>query len=129
MGRKVRRVPVYLDIGGISDLPFEEIKAILRGADDLIMRGGRSLLAKVLKGSKEKRVRELNLDKSPVYGYFRNLTIEEIKAKIDWVIENGYLRIEYDYRLPLLVYTGEAGKSKWILIQTNYLRSLPELWR
>ena len=94
MGRKVRRVPVYLDTGGIPDLPFEEIKAILRGADDLIMRDGRSLLAKVLKGSKEKRVHELSLDKSPVYGYFKNLTIEEITAKIDWLIVNGYLRIE-----------------------------------
>jgi len=55
MGKKVRRVPVYLDAKGISHLPFEEIKSILRGADDLIMRGGRGLLVKVLKGSKENK--------------------------------------------------------------------------
>jgi len=72
MGKKVRKVPVYLNAKGISHLPFEEMKSILRGTDDLIMRGGRSLLAKVLKGSKEKKVLELKLDRSPVYGCYKD---------------------------------------------------------
>jgi hypothetical protein len=58
-----------LDPKGIKNLPYEEIVAILRGADDLIMSGGRSLLAKVLKGSRAKKVLGLGLDASPVYGY------------------------------------------------------------
>lgn len=105
MGRRVSRVNYQLDTKGINEIPFAEIKAILRGAEDLIMSGGRSMLAKLLKGSKEKKILELDLDKSPVYGYFKNLTIDDIKAKIDWIIVNNYLDIEYDYRLPLLVYT------------------------
>ena len=105
MSRKVRRVPVHLDPKDIDDLPFDEKKAILRGADNLIMSGGRSILAKILKGSKEKKVIEHNFNESPVYGYFSDLSIEEITAKIDWLILNGFLRIEYDYRLPLIVYT------------------------
>ena len=43
MSRKVRRVPYQLDTRDVKDLPLEEITAILRGADDLIMSGGRSL--------------------------------------------------------------------------------------
>ncbi|MBA7541684.1 hypothetical protein ES705_34000 [subsurface metagenome] len=120
MSREVRRVRVNLDPKNIDDLPFDEIKAILRGADDLIMRGGRSILAKILKGSKEKKVLEHNFNESPVYGYFSDLSIEEITAKIDWLILNGFLRIEYDYRLPLLVYT----RKGWEIEMDTYTDEL-----
>lgn len=105
MGRKVRRVGVQLDSKEITSLPGDELKAILRGADDLIMKGGRSLLVKVLKGSRAQEVLKLGLDQSPVYGYYRRLPPEGVLARIDWVIESGYLTVEYDYRLPLLAYT------------------------
>lgn len=105
MARKVRRVPVSLDSRGVGPLPDEEIRTILRGADELIGRGGRSLLAKVLKGSRQQAVLENDLDRSPVYGAMRELSIEEITKRIDWMIESRYLAYEYDYRLPLLVYT------------------------
>ena len=109
-----------LDTKGIENLPYEEIVAILRGADDLIMSGGRSLLARVLKGSRAKKVLELGLDESPVYGYYAHLTIEEILARVDWVIVKEYLEIEYDYRLPLLRYT-ERG---WEIERETYAEEL-----
>lgn len=49
------------------NLSKDEKLAILRAADELIGAGGRSLLAKILKGSREKKVLELELDKTPVY--------------------------------------------------------------
>jgi hypothetical protein len=109
-----------LDTKGIESLPYEEITAILRGADDLIMSGGRSLLARVLNGSQAKKVLELGLDESPVYGYYAHLTIEEILARVDWAIVNGYLEIEYDYRLPLLRYT----KRGWEIERETYAEEL-----
>ncbi len=54
MSRRVRKVPYTLDTKNIKTLSPEELAGILRGADDLIMSGGRTLLSKVLKGSKEK---------------------------------------------------------------------------
>jgi hypothetical protein len=105
MAKKIRRVPYRLDAGDIQELPDDDIALILRGADDLIMSGGRTLLAKILKGSREKRLRELGLEASPVYGVYQDLPLKEVQARIDWVILKGYLAIEYDYRLPLLVYT------------------------
>ena len=105
MGRKVHRVPVHLDSKGIKPLSESKIALILRGADELIMTGGRTLLAKILKGSKEKRLLELELHKSPAYGALRDLSLDQVMARIDWLIINGYLSIEYDYRLPMLVYT------------------------
>ncbi|MEW5759366.1 MAG: RQC-minor-1 family DNA-binding protein [Candidatus Thermoplasmatota archaeon] len=123
--RKVNRVQYRLNSKGIIELPTSEIKAILRGADDLIMKGGRNLLAKILKGSKEKKILELQLDKSPVYGFFKELTIEDILAKIDWLIENYYLEIEYDYRLPLLAFT----KKGWEIEKDTYAYELLEKLR
>ena len=122
MGKKASRVRYTLDSKNIENLPIEEIKVILRGADELIMSGGRTLLAKILKGSRDKKVLELQLDNSPVYGYFKMLKIEDILAKIDWCIENHYLDIEYDYRLPLLVYS----KQGWEIEKDIYSDELFE---
>jgi hypothetical protein len=86
MARRVRRVRYTLDAKGIKNLPYGEIAAILRGADDLIMQGGRSLLGKILKGSRDKKVLERKLDESPVYGFYKQLTTEQVMARIDSVI-------------------------------------------
>lgn len=120
MSRKVQKVRYTLDSKGIKELPYDEIAAILRGADELIMQGGRTLLAKILKGSREKTVLELNLDKSPVYGFYHHLTIEQILARIDWVILEGYLALEYSGRLPLLVYTNKG----WDIEKETYTDEL-----
>lgn len=120
MSRKVQRVRYYLDPKDIKDLPEPDLRAILRGADDLVMQGGRNLLAKILKGSRVKKVLELGLDASPVYGYFKHLSEEEILARIDWVIAYNYLAIEYDSRLPLLRYTSFG----WEIERKTYAEEL-----
>lgn len=78
MSRKVRRVRYEIDSKGIESLPLDEIKAILRGADDLIMRGGRSLLAKVLKGSRAQDVLKFGLDYRKVRARIRQV-IQHLK--------------------------------------------------
>jgi hypothetical protein len=105
MSKKNRKVPVNLHPQDSGPLSPEEIRIILRGADDLIMEGGRNLLAKILKGSRDKKVLALGLDKSPVYGYYIGLSIYDITSKVDWLIKNRYLVIEYSGRLPMLVYS------------------------
>lgn len=86
------------------------------------MKGGRSLLAKILKGSREKRLLELNLDENPSYGFYQDLTVGQITERIDWVVLNGYLDIEYDYRLPMLVFTDKG----WKIERETYARELME---
>jgi superfamily II DNA helicase RecQ len=120
MSKKYTLVAYHLDAKGIRDLPQSEIVAILRGADDLIMSGGRNLLTKVLKGSKDKKVLELGLNESPVYGYYQDLKAEEVLARIDWVILHGYMEIEYDWRLPKLVYTPMG----WEIERETYAKEL-----
>ncbi len=120
MSKKVRRVSVDLHPQKSGPLSDEEIKVILRGADDLIMEGGRSLLAKILKGSKDKTILEKGLNSNPAYGYYRGLSIYEITSKIDWLIINRYLEIEYSYRLPMLVY----GPKGWEIEKDTYADEL-----
>lgn len=120
MSKKVRRVPVILDAGEIKDLPQEDIRMILRGADELISTGGRSMLAKILKGSKDKKIFEYKLNECPAYGYYQDMKLDDISKCIDWMIKKDYLRIEYDYRLPLLVFS-EKG---WQIEKETFAQEL-----
>lgn len=120
MSKKVRRVSVVLDAGEIKDLPQEDIRMILRGADELISTGGRSMLAKILKGSKDKTIFKYKLNECPAYGYYQDMKLDDISKCIDWMIKEDYLRIEYDYRLPLLVFS-EKG---WQIEKETFAQEL-----
>ena len=102
-----------------------EIRMILRGADVLIAVGGRNLLAKLLKGSREKIVLEHGLDQCPAYGFYRDLTIPKITERIDLLIRKDYLRIEYNWKLPMLVFS-EKG---WAIEAETYAAELYEMCR
>lgn len=102
MSRNQKRFPYSLDSGKIRKLSDEELRMILRAADEIIATGGRSMLTKILKGSKDKKILEYQLDKSPAYGAFSELSAEEVSNRVDWAIEHNYLAVEYSKKLPLL---------------------------
>lgn len=120
MSSKKSRVRYTLDSGDVKYLTGEEIRSILRAADEIIAIGGRSMLAKILKGSKDKKVLEHGLDQCPVYGYYQDLTLQEITNRIDWMIKKNYLEIEYRDRLPMLVFS-ERG---WEIERETYAEEL-----
>lgn len=86
-------------------LTEDEIRGILRAADDIIAAGGRTLLAKILKGSREKKVLQLGLNACPVYGYFKSEKLDAVLDKIDWMIDHDFLDIEYSGKLPMIIFT------------------------
>jgi hypothetical protein len=109
----------------IDKLSNQEIKAILRAADPIIAQGGRALISKILKGSKDKKVLELELDTCPMYGYYRSETLDNIVKKVDWVIDYDFLAVEYFGKLPMIVYT-ERG---WQIESDQYTDELIDEWR
>jgi hypothetical protein len=125
--RKYTRVRYKLDAQDVDHLPPEEIAAILRGADELIMTGGRSLLTKILKGSRDKKLLGLGLDASPVYGYYNHLTLAKIQARVDWVILHGYLAIEYELSIPLLHYTSQGWEIERETFAKELLQGFDEM--
>jgi hypothetical protein len=127
MSRKVQRVHYELDPKDVKKLEPEELKAILRGADELIGSGGRSLLVKILKGSHAQDVLQHHLDQCPVHGYFHHLSTEEILARIDRAILDGYLQVAYDYRLPVLVFTDAGWEIEKETFANEFLAEFDEL--
>ncbi|WP_434690796.1 RQC-minor-1 family DNA-binding protein [Hungatella sp. SB206] len=116
-----QRIRYELNTGEITKLQPDEIRVILRAADEMIATAGRSMLVKVLKGSKDKKVLEYKLDECPSYGYYHDLTMEEIEKRVDYMIVKRYLRIEYSDHLPMLVFTDkgweiecETYTSEWV---------------
>ncbi len=120
MNWKSRRVVVELDAKGLKELPEAELNAVLRGADEIIGRGGRTLLTRILRGSRIKKVLEFELDQSPVYGYFHNLSDDDTLARIDWTILHGYLYIEYNHQIPVIAFTPKG----WEIERDNYANEL-----
>lgn len=86
----------------------EERDWILRGASEIAAKGGRTQLALLLKGSRDKKLLKHNLDQSPAYGKLSFLTIEEIENRIDHSIRNNDLSVEFFGDLPLIVLTNSA---------------------
>lgn len=120
MSKRKPKVIYELDCGSLKMLNYEEIKAILRAADEIISTAGRSMLAKILKGSKDKKVLEHGLDKCPSYGYYRDLSLKEITYRIDWMIKKNYLEVEYQGRLPMIIFS-EKG---WDIERETYAEEL-----
>ncbi len=120
MSRKIHRVHYQLDSGEVKALAEQEIVMILRAADELISTGGRNMLVKILKGSKDKKMIEYGLQACPAYGFYRELTMEEIGHRVDWMIRKGFLEIEYNGRLPMLKFS-EIG---WEIERETYAEEL-----
>ena len=100
------------------DAPTDtQLRAIVRVADAIVMRGGRALLARILKGSTAREVRAAGL---PAYGALRGLPLAAVEARIDWAIRSGYLQIETHTGRPL-VCLGPAG---WELDRAIYVEEI-----
>jgi superfamily II DNA helicase RecQ len=97
-----------LDCGEVDGISEAEIVTILRAADSIIGSGGRTLLAKILKGSKDKNVLSHELDKNPCYGAFSDKSIQLIANMIDRCIIDSFLKIDYEGRMPVLVFTDKG---------------------
>lgn len=127
MSGKQSRVNFHLDSKGLEPLSPLDIRAILRGADPLIEQGGRTLLVKILKGSRDRDVLSRGLDSNPAYGFYRSLTADQVLARIDWTILHGYLRVVYAGRLPVLIYTALGWSIESDAYADELVRSFDQL--
>lgn len=90
----------------LADITVEAQK-ILSCVVRLKERYGISLIADVLKGAKNKKIRQLGVDTLSVYGLLKEYPLQEIKDMINRLIATGYLCLtgsEY----PVVKLTGEG---------------------
>ncbi|MCH4887119.1 DNA helicase II [Acidaminobacter sp. JC074] len=118
MSKRRKRVSVHLSDTSQVKLDEKDIEVILRAADDIIYLSGRGMLVKILKGSKDKKLIEHELDKCPVYGYYNHLRMVDIEPMVDWMVRNRYLSIEYSGRLPLIVFSNKG----WVRYQPVFVK-------
>lgn len=111
----------------ILKLRFRDVAAILRGVDAWHGEGGREQLARLLKGSRDRRLLDRGAASCPVYGYFRDLSLRAIVARIDWVIDRGYLTTEHRGRTPVLVYTMRGWEIERETMAAEIVRGFDEL--
>ncbi|WP_127585779.1 RQC-minor-1 family DNA-binding protein [Paenibacillus koleovorans] len=102
----------------------EDVLAILEAADSLVSRAGRSMLVKVLKGSREKKLLELGLNCCDAYGYYADRHKDEVLERVDWMIKNDYLSIGYSGDMPLLYFTDYG----WIVQREQGVNRLLSEW-
>ena len=105
----------------------DDVRAILLAGDSIVGQAGRSMLAKVLKGSRDKKLLAIGLDKSAGYGYFRSLTLDQITERVDWMILHDFFAIDYDRDMPLLVFT-DRGWEIQIENMTELMLKQWEMW-
>lgn len=70
-------------------------------------RFGVTMVAKVLKGSRDKRVREFGLDRLSTYGLFANWPEKEIADWLYWMAAEGYLKLS-EGQYPTVSLTANA---------------------
>lgn len=71
-------------------------------------RFGATLTAKVLKGSKDKKIKQFELDQLSTYGLMKERTEKQITEFIHFLIAEGYLSTGSD-RFPILKLTQKAA--------------------
>jgi len=68
------------------------------------------MLAKILQGSREKKLLQQKLDLCPVYGYFKGMKLDHVLRKFDWMIDYDFLDIEYSRKWPM-IFLQKAGQQ------------------
>ncbi|MBD2870507.1 DNA helicase RecQ [Paenibacillus arenilitoris] len=85
----------------------DEAKMALSCVGRMKGRFGVTMVAKVLKGSRDKRLLEFGLDRLSTYGLMRHLPEKEIADWLYWLVAEGYLRLS-EGQYPVVSLTASA---------------------
>ncbi|MEK3881729.1 DNA helicase RecQ [Paenibacillus sp. PL2-23] len=85
----------------------QEAKMALSCVGRMKGRFGVTMVAKVLKGSRDKRLLEFGLDRLSTYGLMRNLPEKEIADWLYWLVAEGYMRLS-EGQYPTVSLTANA---------------------
>ncbi|RCW42666.1 DNA helicase RecQ [Paenibacillus prosopidis] len=85
----------------------DEAKMALSCVGRMKGRFGVTMAAKVLKGSRDKRLLEFGLDRLSTYGLMRHLPEKEITDWLYWLVAEGYLRLS-EGQYPVVSLTANA---------------------
>lgn len=97
--------PVLYSGFDLNDVVFDVAKALQNVSQ--IRFYGTTMLCDVLHGVENKRIKDNKLDKIPEYGVFKDLSIESIRAIIEWMLSEHYV-LQTKEQYPVLHSTYEG---------------------
>ena len=99
------------------------LSCVKRIDDKLGYHVGINLIGRTLRGSKDKRILELGLDKLSTYGLLKDRTRSEIHAMIDHLEAEGYLKSDHEFQTlqlaPSAVQVLYHGKPVQMKVETE----------
>jgi hypothetical protein len=102
-------------------LSLEERDAILLAADEIIAKGGKELLVQVLKGMRSELVLSSGAENLRHFGSLGSLTLSQIEARIEQMLDLDLLRLEHYWELPLIVHSPAGwGRTTELWADTLY---------
>lgn len=96
--------PVVLGSKQVA-LTDAERRLILETADAMVYEAGRSTLVLALRGSRNKKLDQFQVETLPGFGCYRGVPEADVLARVDQLIHEGLLRIESRDGFPLLGFT------------------------
>ena len=120
MGAKIIPFPLRGDVSVTED----ERDTVLIAADEMIAKGGRELLAQVLKGIHSEVVLAAEGEKLRSFAALESLTLAQIEGKIDKLLEDDLLHVEHYLGRPLLVHSPAGWERTKELLAARVFRSL-----
>ncbi len=112
-----KRPPIPVHLSPPAEPPAQtEIDAILMATDSIIGDAGRAGVTLILNGSRSQKALRHEWDKLPEYGALSHLTAVAINQRLDWCIQQGWLRYEHTRDgIPLLFHTAKGWERvKWL---------------
>jgi hypothetical protein len=122
LGAKIIPFPIRGDVS--VDISDDERDQVLIAADEMIAKGGRELLAQALKGIHSEVVLAAEGEKLRCFGSLEALTLAQIDAKIDKLLEDGLLRLEHYLGRTLLVHSPPGWERTKELLADRVFASL-----
>jgi ATP-dependent DNA helicase RecQ len=91
----------------VDERTQEMVRIVLSGAARLAGRFGGSQLADLVTGSATARIRQYNHEQLPTFGRLQSMTKRQVRALIDALVRQGYLRQD-GLRYPVLAITDKG---------------------
>ena len=90
--RKLRKLPENVPAEDITISAQMILSCVVRVRETLGYYVGKTLIVQTLRGSRDRRLLQLGLDRLSTYGLMQKLSAEKVLAMIDRLEEAGYLR-------------------------------------
>ena len=106
----------------------EQVRSICLCVDELKGRFGLTMVADILKGSQNAKIRRYGFDRNAVFGMLGNFSLPEVRDMVRQCIDDGYLE-QSDGKYPVVSLTADGrqamGGHKRIVQQKRVVEEIP----